>query len=125
MKLKGTITLYACKSTRKNSKSIYKTIKIWNGDRSKSNFTDNDIWDFMDFMVRSEYRYFKVVAYGSDSCICTFNNYDYTRTIEVVINRLYDQMRLLNFKEWDFTKADLHNNPNTRYYINKYYNNIE
>ena len=122
MFIKGEITVYGLKSDRRNSKSVSKSMQIV-GDsaKMKSEYTLYDIWDFMSFMCNSPYKKFKVVAYSNFRCISTINNYQSMGDIESVINLLYDQMRLLNFKEWNFTKEEMHLSPNTKYLIHQYY----
>ena len=122
MFIKGEITVYGLKSDRRNAKSVSKSKQII-GDsaKMKSEYTLYDIWDFMSFMCYSPYKKFKVVAYSNFRCISTINNYHSMGDIESVINLLYDQMRLLNFKEWNFTKEEMHRSPNTKYLIHQYY----
>lgn len=122
MYIKGDLGLYALKSKRKNSKCDYKVKQIIGGSSNMKEFyTKEDIWDFMGFMINSQFRNFNIVAYSNSSCVFTINNFYPMGDIESVINRLYDVMRILNFREWDFTKEDLHNDPNTRYLINQFY----
>lgn len=122
MTTKGTITLYSLKSKRKNSRCTYKSMSVVEGSKNmKEFFTLYDLYDFADFIAHAPYHNFKLVVYDRQGCICTFDNINYRSDIEGVLNLLYDFMRIINFREWDFSLADLHNDPNIRFHINQFY----
>lgn len=121
--IKGEIALFSVKSKRKNAKGTYISKQIWSEehDKAKHKFTKDDIYDVIGFACYAPYHNFKLVAYRDHKCICSWNNFDIFTDIESVINVIYDFMEMLNLEKFEFTRAELHNEPNMRYLIHKYY----
>lgn len=122
-----TVTLWTCKSERKNSKSDSMDKQIftvgWNGKGAtpRTQFALDDICDMLDFACRSKYRNLKITVYDQFGISIYFSMANRIYSIEQVINTLYFYMQALNQNEWEMTISELHQNPRIRYYINEYY----
>lgn len=125
MKIK-TITMYLCKSNRKNSKCISKSLDIVKTDyptKLKIQFNKGDIMDFIGKVVccKKDYPVVRFTVFDENFCISNWNTRIIKGNMEQTINCIYKYMQYLNGKEFDFTLSDLHTDKNVKYYINKYY----
>jgi hypothetical protein len=71
------ITIYAMKNTRKNSKNVYKTYRMFYGEKSdglKQTFTNNDFVDIQEWVlkVREAYPIFQFCVYVDNVCLHSF-----------------------------------------------------
>ena len=114
-----TIVVFMCKSERKNSKFMSKSICKYD-----SLYDKNNIYDLCDFIVACKKLGYRVMrmscidnAYMSRHFYSGFNH----SGIEQQINEIFHHMEYLNLKRFDFTIQELHNDPNIRYHIGKYY----
>ena len=123
------ITMYLCKSERKNSKCISKSldiVKTNNPTKLKSQFNKNDIIDFIDKVVccKKDYPVVRFTVFDKNFCLSNWNTRKINRYIEEAINCIYKYMQYLNGKDFDFTLEELHDDKCVRYHINKYYHII-
>lgn len=115
----NSITIYANKNGRSNSKWISKQWKKF--DDAK--FTLDDIYFMIEWVASQEYRYsYSINVWDNENCTIPISA---PMTIEQIINYLYYYTRYLNMKEHEFTLAELHNDPNIRYLINQYYGGVK
>lgn len=120
------ITMYLCKSERRNSKCISKSldiVKTSTPTKLKSQFNKEDIIDFIDKVVccREDYPVIRFTVFDGNFCLSNWDTRKIHGDIEKVINCIYKYMQYLNGKEFDFTLEELHSDKRVRYHINKYY----
>ena len=120
------ITMYLCKSERRNSKSISKSldiVKTSTPTKLKSQFNKEDIIDFIDKVVccKEDFPVIRFTVFDGNFCLSNWDTRKIHGYIEEVINCIYKYMQYLNGKEFDFTLEELHSNKRVRYHINKYY----
>lgn len=120
------ITMYLCKSERRNSKCISKSLDIVKTSpptKLKSQFNKYDIIDFIEKVVccKADYPVIRFTVFDANFCLSNWNIRKIHGYIEEVINCIYKYMQYLNGKEFDFTLEELHSDKRVRYHINKYY----
>lgn len=116
------ITIYANKGSRRNTKFTNRTMSIYDITRLKQKFTKHDIYELLDWCICQKYNNYNLVVADHDTCLCTIHNYTDTSTYEVILNRIYKYMEILNMEQFDFTLSQLHSDSNIRYLLNKAYN---
>ncbi len=122
------ITIYACKSKRRNNKCEHHSYMTFTGDKSKKKFTLYDIYDFLDFMQHQKnnngYRYFRMTAYDDSFCACKFID-KIECTIEQMLNTVYHYFEYLNMEKFDFTLEELYKDNNVQFHIKQWYKEKE
>ena len=66
------ITVYAVKSKRKNAKFIWKSFIVWDMERAKKKFTDDNIADLRDWIKHSPYDLYQLVVYPNGVALVTW-----------------------------------------------------
>lgn len=120
------ITMYLCKSERRNSKCISKSldiVKTSEPTKLKSQFNKEDIVSFIEKVVccKEDYPVIRFTVFDGNFCLSNWNTRKIHGNIEEVINCIYKYMQYLNGKEFDFTLEEIHSDKRVRYHINKYY----
>jgi hypothetical protein len=110
-------TIYLFTSTRKNARCVYKSFI----EKDYRLFDINDICDMISFISyqKDTHKYIEIITY--DTINRTAINRQGIYSIEPWINTIYGIFRQLNFVEFDYTLAELYDNPNIKYLINQYY----
>lgn len=121
------ITIYACKNTRKNSKSNIKDFIIHDTlpyDNIKKKYTIYDLYevaDFVQYQKNNGYSYFRICVFDNNECMQTFYSW-YETGIEKIINKMYHWFTYFNLCKFDFSLSELYNDNNIRFHIKQFYN---
>ena len=74
------ITIYACKNTRKNSKSnikdfiLYDTLPYKNSKKQYTIYDLYEVADFLQYQKNNGYPYFRIVVYDGSVCMHAFDS---------------------------------------------------
>lgn len=121
------ITIYACKNTRKNSKSnikdfiLHDTLPYNNIKKQYTIYDLYDVADFVQYQKNNGYPYFRISVYDNNYCMHSFYSWCETR-IELIINKMYHWFTYFNLCEFNFSLSELKNDNNIRFHIKQFYN---
>lgn len=121
------IVIYACKNTRKNSKSNIKNFTLHDTlpyNNIKKQYTIYDLYyvaDFVQYQKNNGYPYFRISVYDNKYCMHSFYSWCGTE-INVIINKMYHWFTYFNLCEFNFSLSELMNDSNIRFHIKQFYN---
>lgn len=121
------ITIYACKNTRKNSKSnikdfiLHDTLPYNNIKKQYTIYDLYDVADFIQYQKNNGYPYFRIVVFDDNECMQTFYSWCETR-IELIINKMYHWFTYFNLCKFNFSLSELYNDSNICFHIKQFYN---
>lgn len=120
------ISIYACKNTRKNSKSnikdfiLYDTLPYNNIKKQYTIYDLYDVADFIQYQKNNGYPYFRIVVFDGYECMQAFDSWCET-VIERIINKMYYWFTYFNLCNFYFSLSDLYNDNNILFHIKQFY----
>lgn len=120
------ITIYACKDTRKNSKSNIKNFILHDTlpyNYIKKQYTIYDLYGvakFIEYQKNNGYPYFRIVVFDDNECMHAFDSCCETE-IEQIINKMYHWFTYFNLCKFNFSLSELYNDNNIRFHIKQFY----